>query len=94
MELLPTGKENAKNAAQLARELYVDERAVRDLIHRARLAGNLICSGNAGYWVSDDPADLMATYQRMKSGAVKQLAALKQIRRRLREAGIDPAELG
>lgn len=93
MDLIPSGKKNAKCAAQLAAEAGLNERAVRDLIHRARLAGNIICSGNAGYWTSDETGDLMETYRRIKKSAVKQLAALKQIRRRLREAGTDPAEL-
>lgn len=93
MNLIPSGKKNAKSAAQLAEELHTSKRAVRALVHNARRDGTLICSGNDGYWTSEDPGDLMATYHRMKSGAVKQLAVLKQIRRKLREAGTDLAEL-
>ena len=82
---IPFGEECAVSAKQLARELNTDVRTVRDVVHRARIAGILILSGDAGYWRSDDQQELKRFCARMFSMGQEILAAAEAARCALEE---------
>ena len=84
-DLLPFGEANAVSAKQLARELNTDVRTVRDAVHRARIAGILILSGDAGYWRSDDRQELKRFCARMMSMGREVLTAAEAARCALEE---------
>lgn len=82
---IPFGEECAVSAKQLARDLKTDVRTVREAVHRARIAGILILSGDAGYWRSDDPQELKRFCARMLSMGRETLAAAEAARCALEE---------
>ena len=57
-DLLLLGKENAVGRLYLATMTKMDERLVRKIINKLRLSGAPIISGQQGFWLSDDPAEL------------------------------------
>lgn len=76
---IPFGEECAVSAKQLARDLKTDIRTVRDAVHRARIAGIPILSGDAGYWRSDDRQELKRFCARMLSMGRETLAAAEAV---------------
>ena len=92
LNYIPSGKENAISAAQLAVRLGVDLRSVREMVHGARRSGCLILSGNAGYWRSDSLPELKEFYKRMRNMSVETLAAAEAARATISE--IEGVEYG
>lgn len=50
-DILPTGKENAILARDLAAKLGVSELVLRDIVTADRINGIVICSSSAGYYL-------------------------------------------
>ena len=63
---IPRGRENAITRRELADLTHIPDRQIRELVKRANkeLAGKgeaiLSSSNKAGYWISDDPAEIRA----------------------------------
>lgn len=56
--LLPIGRGNAISKANLCALLGMDEQDLKDWILAARIAGCFIISGQKGYWLPEDAADI------------------------------------
>ena len=77
-DILPTGKNKAISAEQLKNKIKAtDTREVRAHIAAARLSGQLICSGNAGYYQPANKAEIKEFVERMESQAKSTFAVLK-----------------
>ena len=86
---LDRGHENAKPLKNLAEELYINERTLRELLEQARADGYLICNDmdGKGYYLADTLDDVDRQYRRDYNRAMALLVRLKPMRRMLREAG-------
>lgn len=86
---LDRGHENAKPLKNLAEELYMNERTLRELLEQARADGYLICNDmdGKGYYLADTLDDVDRQYRRDYNRAMALLVRLKPMRRMLREAG-------
>lgn len=77
LDLIPTGEHDAIAMIDLARLLQIDERSVRQKVHKARKNGELICSSSKGYYY---PANLIELYEytcRTGAGLTSSVTVLK-----------------
>lgn len=77
------GRTNAKTARQLCRLLGLStdgDRTLRALANAATDAGQLICTGNDGYWLPADPSEAEETIGRLQSQGVQMLERARQLR--------------
>ena len=86
---LPSSEDEAIPMRALAITCGLTEREIRHEIHALRDEGELICASVKGYWITDDPTELMRYYKTAKSRALSTLANLKTIRRVVKAAGIE-----
>lgn len=89
MDYIPVGEANAVSMAELAALLGVDTRIIRKTVNELRTNGEIICSGNSGYWLPEEPTDSIRYYKRARSMALSILKTLRAVRGKLREAGIE-----
>lgn len=61
-ELLLHGEVNAISAADIARQVGMSERRVREIVERERLDGKIILTGRRGYFRPSEDPDL-ATWE-------------------------------
>ena len=88
--VLPIGKNNAISAKQLQTRLHVrSAREVRECIAAARLTGQLICSGNTGYYRPATLAEVNEFVLRLETQAKSTLAVLKTAKRVLEAGNMD-----
>ena len=87
IDFIPYGKENAISRNTLTRVTGLDDRTVRATINRLRADGELILSSShrAGYWRSENPAEI-EQYLRECENRCKALAITNiKMRQRLYE---------
>jgi hypothetical protein len=87
IDYIPYGKENAISRADLVTLTGLDDRTVRGAINRLRADGELILSSShrAGYWRSDNPAEI-ESYLRECDSRCRTLAVTnRKMRQRLYE---------
>ncbi len=80
-EILGVGEKNARTQSELVRALKKeDTREIRQAIRTERLAGNIICSNDKGFFLPESDADIKATIRRLrkKSEAFKDVADAMQ----------------
>lgn len=89
MEYIPTGKENAIKAKELATLLGLNYRAVTSLIHSLRAGGAVICSDNSsdcnGFYKPTCKAEIEKFVKQMNSRTIKIKSAVKPAEKALRE---------
>ena len=62
IDILPHKKEFAITGKHIADELdYKNDFEVRRAVNALRTAGHPICSNSKGYWLSDDPHEVLET---------------------------------
>ncbi len=87
VEMLKVGKENAITREQLCIRLKQPDRTVRKMIAEARLEGAIIINAQdgAGYYLSDDPADLRRQYNTNRRRAMAILRQQKHLLKKIHE---------
>lgn len=87
---LRVGKNNAISRDKLAMEMQMSDRAVRNLIEKARNEGWFIMNSQdgSGYYLSSDIEDIARQYRQDTNRALAILKRRKHMRRVLKEAGI------
>lgn len=85
---IPIGRENAVKREELARRCGLSDRKMRQEIMRARQRGVLIINlqDGAGYYRSEELADVRKQYRQNHSRAMDILVQQKYLRRILKEA--------
>lgn len=82
-DFIPSGIENAISMEELAIRTHSSVRAVRQMVHNARLAGELICStcdgDNGGYYLPKNAAEAIPYYRQQLSRINSAVAALSAI---------------
>lgn len=88
IEYIPTGRENAIQAKELAELLGMNYRAVTEIIHALRASGAVICSDNSsdcnGFYKPTCKADLEKFVKQMNSRRSKIKSAVKPAEKALR----------
>lgn len=86
---LPVGKKNAINAARLREKIGVkSERELRQCVEAARLSGQLICSGNAGYYIPATREEVREYINRIEAQASSMFAILKTARTAMNDSNL------
>lgn len=86
--ILPTGRENAISAEQLRERIGAkDDRQVRALVSEARKKGQVICSGNEGYYLHSNDQELREFVDKLEQQAKSILISLKPARKLLKDHG-------
>lgn len=89
--VIPTGRENAVHARVLKQKWGLkDEREVRLIIQKLREDGVLIATNANGYYMTDDPDDLLRFYRTQRAKAIGLLKSISATRRYLKERGYKP----
>ena len=90
LSYIPDGRENAISQEQLSAILDCKKTYLRALIQNARIDGIPICSvpGDCGYFLSNDPNEVLACYRMFKHRNKSTLRILKTIRKHLRSLGV------
>lgn len=68
-------------AGDLSRMFNCDKRELRNKVNHLRCHGHPICSGQKGYWYSEDTADITATIEGLTArikGMTKAIVSLKK----------------
>ena len=92
---IPSGRENAISMHDLANAVGTNTRTVRQMVHKARVDGEMICSSKSkpnGYYYPADVQEALAWYRMTRHASVSMLASLKTVRRYLKDAGLNPDE--
>lgn len=79
--ILPTGKENAISARELAAKLGVSDRVLRDLVTTDRVKGIVICSSSAGYYLPASKNEIREFCNFMEKRAKHSFIAIQSARR-------------
>ena len=89
-DLIPHGKDRAITRAELCAMTDMSDRAVRKHIEEARNRGILIINvqNGAGYYQSNELADIEAQFKINRSRAMSILVQQKHLYRRLKAAGL------
>ena len=85
LSVIGTGEENAVTQKEITALTGLPPRETRLILERARKAGTVICSSNAGRFYPADAAELRAYIKRIDSGVRNECIALAPARRLLRE---------
>lgn len=89
--VIPTGRENAVHARVLKQKWGLkSERDVRLVIQKLRESGVLIATDANGYYMTEDPEDLLRFYRTQKAKAIGLLKSISATRRFLKERGYKP----
>lgn len=86
---LGLGRDNAFPIGWFAEHLHLSRREVEQAIQQLRLDGKPIASGPDGVWLTNDPADLWATYSGLRGRIASQSATAWAVRRTLRRMRAD-----
>lgn len=91
MATLHKGQANAISRKALANEMDMSDRAVRNLIEKARDEGCLILNrqDGRGYYIADNLDDIVFQYRQDTNRALSILKRRKTMRRILKEAGVE-----
>lgn len=81
---LGLGRDNAFPIGWFAEHLSLSRREVEAAIQQLRLDGKPVASGPDGVWLTDDPADLWATYSGLRGRIASQSATAWAVRKTLR----------
>ena len=83
LDYIPSGRDNAISREQLCRVTGLNDRAVRNLIKRARENGAPILSTShgAGYWVSDDLEEIKPYLREMEHRCKSLSRTVQSLRR-------------
>lgn len=84
-DFLSVGRENALPLQALAFKAQLSERAVQKEILESRLRGELIVSGDEGYFLPSDPVELREYVIRKKAAIRTSAAALRPFINALKE---------
>ena len=86
-DYIGVGRQNAVTRAQLVERMRMPDRKVRNLIEEARREGALIVNAQdgAGYYISEDLAELNRQYHTNHSRAMSILVQQKYLRRKIKE---------
>jgi hypothetical protein len=93
---LPRGRDNARTYADLADDYGTTPRAVQAEVQERRLAGEPIASSEDGVWLTDDPAELLATFDALRRRVTSQMRtawAVRSTARRLRADDYEQTEM-
>lgn len=83
---LPHGSQNAVNADYLCTLFgFRSNRELRQYVQRERMAGALIASGDTGYYIPENRAELLVYVHRYEEMAKSTFAMLKYARAALRQ---------
>jgi len=96
LSFIPYGIENAISQKKLAEKLLCDKTELRAYVQNARKDGIPICSipGSTGYYLSDDPEEVVQCYQMFKSRTRASADVVRVIRKHLIKLGVDPDSRG
>lgn len=83
--ILPTGKNNAISARELAAKLGVSDRVLRDIVTGDRVKGIVICSSSAGYYLPASKDEIKEFCSFMDKRAKHSFIAIQSARRALGE---------
>ena len=62
LDILPNDKQHAITAGRICSELnYRNDIEVREIVNALRCAGYPVCANSHGYWLSDNPAEVLET---------------------------------
>ena len=70
LDLIPHGIENAIPMGTLSNLLNLSARETRRCVEQCRIAGNIICSCDEGYYIPENVSELFAYYLHV-SGRIK-----------------------
>lgn len=88
-QYLPIGKKDAINAARLREKIGVkSDRELRQCVEAARLEGQLICSGNAGYYIPANREEIREYINRIEAQASSMFAILQTARAALNDSNL------
>ena len=90
MASLHVGKENAISRKALASKMDMSDRAVRELIEKARAEGCFVLNDQdgKGYYLPSSTDDILRQYKQDTNRALSILYRRKHMRKALKEAGI------
>lgn len=89
-DALGEGRENAVTNHDLQVMTGCSRREVSEMVHSLRIGGEIICSGNEGYFKPATDQELIAGYMTLWRKAVSNLSALKAMRREVKRKGLLP----
>lgn len=89
IRLIPIGHKNAVSMRYLANILNTTNRDIREIIHRARLDGIMICGDDYGYYRPANEEELIRYYFRVRCRANTTYAVVEAIRKQLKIDGVD-----
>lgn len=81
---IPIGKADAISMAEVSRMFNIPERAVRMEILKARIAGELICSDESGYYLPANEFELRSYVGKVEATIKTSRKALKAFKKALR----------
>ena len=84
LDFIPTSKESAMTAREIAALCGVHTRAVTKSVESARRRGVPVLSDGAGFWLSSDAAEI----QRFVRGMEKRAAEIKKTAKAVKNGGI------
>ena len=61
------GKVNSLTSAQICERFDINPQDLREIVHALRVDGVTICSGQDGYWYSEDRAEIEGTIKSLLS---------------------------
>ena len=76
LEQYHKGQENAASSKELEATFHVKGTELRRAVNRLRCSGQLICSGETGYFDAERPAEVTATIAQL-TGRIAKIAAAK-----------------
>lgn len=85
------GRDAARSYSSIAEELGINRRSVEIAVNQLRRGGWAIASAGDGCWLTDSPAELMATFDSMRKRVRSQVVtywAIRATARRMRAAAI------
>ena len=89
IDLIPEGEQNAITARELSRILNCHRREITLAINALRCSGEVICSGNKGYYRPACVQEAMRTYRHMTSRQREIAKAAKSAKEYIQNHGGD-----
>lgn len=68
-EILGKGKEHARTAKDLSKELHISVRDVMEFVRKERFSGFPICASSKGYYIAKDRSEIESTIKRLYATA-------------------------
>lgn len=85
LAVIPKGKENAIHLNALSDALGVKESTAKKYVQEARRNGLMICSGQEGYWITDNSDEIRVFETTLHKQAISRLRTTKPMRDTLKE---------